>query len=71
MQHAVAAPSAPLTVAQVAQRLGISRMQVYRLISSGRLTAYNYGDGHNQASWHVKQTDLEAFDHACCNNPQK
>lgn len=69
---AVVAPAPPfLTAPQVAKRLRVERMQVYRLISSGRLTAYNFGSGRKQACWRVREDDLEDYIRASCNNPRK
>ena len=74
-KHQSCSPAAPpvewLSVQVVAQRLDISVMQVYRLLGSGRLMGYNFGDGKRRALWKIKPADLEAFILASCNDSLK
>lgn len=45
-----------IRLSQVAKRLGLSRMTVYRYVISKRLPAYKFG-----SHYRVRENDLEAF----------
>ena len=55
-----------LTVEQVANRLAVCRLTVYRLIKSERLAAYRIGQG----SWRIEPADLEQFLEGCRSGQQ-
>ena len=46
-----------LTADQVASKLQVCRLTVYRLISAGKLAAYRIGKG----AWRIEEADLAAF----------
>lgn len=53
----------PLTVQQVADRLGVSRRHVARLIADGELLAINAAAaGARQAAWRVPEPELVKFE---------
>jgi len=56
--------SAPvyLTTHDVAHRLSVSRMEVYRYIHSGRLRAFNRSNGKRRPVWRVRADDLAEFE---------
>lgn len=57
-----------LTVKFVAERLGISRAQVYSLISSGKLPCHRFGNGRGVLR--VSEEQLAAFLEATQFKPQ-
>lgn len=59
------APTAPfqwMSCQQVADRLNCSRQHVYHLVRSGRLPAYNRGNGERRHLWRIKSTDVDAYE---------
>ena len=46
------------TPLEAAQRLGITRENVYNLIKDGTLKATNIGGGHSQPRWRIREEDL-------------
>lgn len=57
MSESTASTERLLTAADVADRLRVSTMTVYRLIASGRLTGIRLGD----KSMRVRPADLDAY----------
>ena len=51
-----------LTVEQVAERLAVCRLTVYRLIKSQRLRAYSLVPG---GTWRIEPADLDEFLKGC------
>jgi excisionase family DNA binding protein len=49
----------PLTVREVAERLGVSRAQVYALVTSGKLLSHRFGNG--RGAIRVTEEHLAAF----------
>ena len=45
----------------IAEHLGIKRMEVYRRIAEGRLVAHNFGGGKRRAVWRITPEDLDAY----------
>lgn len=64
MKPVAPAPTAPayLSPQAVAERLGVSRMHVYRLITSGRMRAFNRGNGTYRPVWRISVADLEKYE---------
>lgn len=55
-------PDRMLTVAQVAQKLGLSESYVYQLLDAGSITYYDHG----QRAKRVKASDLDAYMRKVC-----
>ena len=49
------------SVPQVAKLLNVSRQQIYRLIQSDRLKAWNVGIGNTRKRLRINKKELEAF----------
>ena len=50
-----------LTPKEVAEELRTDIYQVYKLINSGKLKAYNIGDGKERRYFRIFRRDLEEF----------
>jgi excisionase family DNA binding protein len=50
-----------MTCQQAAERLDVSRQHVYHLVRSGRLPAYNRGNGQRRHMWRISSADLDAY----------
>lgn len=51
-----------LTVAEVAEAVGLSVHAVLRLIGAGELRAANYSPGGKRPTWRIHPDDLRAFE---------
>jgi excisionase family DNA binding protein len=60
-----------LSLEEIAQKWGTSKMAPYRAVTSGRLPAHNFGTGRRRALWRVLLSDLLDYERRSRNEPVK